>query len=358
MIVKLNESALYGLGFDRAAVEVFRHLMRQIGAQAGGATLPEVAETQETLLLSEVFGGTTATSHNPAADEVFQEAPDCGAHIAVLSKRIDALCTQLASLSDATAQVREVKKYAEDIQINYALAPAATGVAWERPGRIGASTANTIRGTTLESTVTTGTAPLIIASTTNVPNLNASSLSGATFAAPGGIGSGTPGAGTFTRINATTGTVGLPALYLSTENTTGFYRIGANNWGYAISGTKVIDYGATTVTYSINSMATLTKSFHCYTAQYGMGTPDSDGLQVFCATGDKIRFGRRSAGLTFTEDMLIDAAGDVQVLTKFGCNTKAPQGAFALGAAATDLPTVIVLANNIQAALIANGIGS
>lgn len=42
------------------------------------------------------------------------------------------------------------------------------------------------------STVTTGTAPMVIASTTNVPNLNASSLNGATFAAPGPIGSGTP----------------------------------------------------------------------------------------------------------------------------------------------------------------------
>lgn len=44
--------------------------------------------------------------------------------------------------------------------------------------------------------------------------------------------------------------------------------------------------------------------------------------------------------------------------TTFGANGKAPQGAAALGAAATDLPTVITLANNIRAALIANGIGS
>ena len=42
----------------------------------------------------------------------------------------------------------------------------------------------------------------------------------------------------------------------------------------------------------------------------------------------------------------------------FGCNGKAAQTAFALGAAATDLPTVITLANNMRTALINNGIGS
>lgn len=42
----------------------------------------------------------------------------------------------------------------------------------------------------------------------------------------------------------------------------------------------------------------------------------------------------------------------------FGCNGKTAQTAFALGAAATDLPTVITLANNMRTALINNGIGS
>jgi len=42
----------------------------------------------------------------------------------------------------------------------------------------------------------------------------------------------------------------------------------------------------------------------------------------------------------------------------FGCNGRPAQSAFALGDAATDLPTVIALANNIRLALIANGTGS
>lgn len=55
------------------------------------------------------------------------------------------------------------------------------------------------------SSVTTGTAPFVISSTTNVANLNASSLSGATFAAPGAIGGGTPGSGAFTTLTASSG---------------------------------------------------------------------------------------------------------------------------------------------------------
>ena len=54
----------------------------------------------------------------------------------------------------------------------------------------------------LTSTVTTGTAPFVVASTTNVANLNASSLNGATFAAPGPIGT-TPSTGAFTTLSAT-----------------------------------------------------------------------------------------------------------------------------------------------------------
>lgn len=54
--------------------------------------------------------------------------------------------------------------------------------------------------TQFTSSVATGTPPLVVASTTNVANLNASSLGGATFAAPGPIGGGTPDTGTFTSI--------------------------------------------------------------------------------------------------------------------------------------------------------------
>ena len=41
------------------------------------------------------------------------------------------------------------------------------------------------------------------------------------------------------------GTVGSPGLYLGSDTTTGFYRIGANNIGVAISGSKVLDVSST-----------------------------------------------------------------------------------------------------------------
>ncbi|MFA9263205.1 MAG: hypothetical protein ACEQSB_07800, partial [Undibacterium sp.] len=69
-------------------------------------------------------------------------------------------------------------------------------------GATGVSTTTLSASGQITSTVSTGTAPLIIASTTNVANLNASSLNGATFAAPGAIGSGTPSTGAFTTLSA------------------------------------------------------------------------------------------------------------------------------------------------------------
>jgi len=54
----------------------------------------------------------------------------------------------------------------------------------------------------------------------------------------------------------------------------------------------------------------------------------------------------------------LTTTGAATIATGFGCNGKTAQTAAALGAAATDLPTVITLANNIRTALINNGIGS
>ena len=44
--------------------------------------------------------------------------------------------------------------------------------------------------------------------------------------------------------NFAAGTVAAPAIYLSTDTGTGLYRIGANNDGFAISGTKLLDFGS------------------------------------------------------------------------------------------------------------------
>lgn len=92
--------------------------------------------------------------------------------------------------------------------------------------RIGAGTGGTLwLGTDAAQTVyvaggqlgistATGTAPMVIASTTMVNNLNAQYLGGATFAAPGAIGGTTPAAGNFTTLGLTAtvfASLGTPA---------------------------------------------------------------------------------------------------------------------------------------------------
>ncbi|MEJ0021750.1 MAG: hypothetical protein WDN47_04210 [Candidatus Doudnabacteria bacterium] len=70
----------------------------------------------------------------------------------------------------------------------------------------------------ITSSLATGTAPFIVASTTNVANLNASSLNGATFAAPGAIGSGTASTGAFTGLTLA-GLAGNNAVLYATTGT-------------------------------------------------------------------------------------------------------------------------------------------
>jgi hypothetical protein len=60
-----------------------------------------------------------------------------------------------------------------------------------------------VKALSFQSTIVTGTAPFTVASTTNVANLNASSLNGATFASPGAIGGTAASSALFTTIGAT-----------------------------------------------------------------------------------------------------------------------------------------------------------
>lgn len=69
----------------------------------------------------------------------------------------------------------------------------------------------------LSSTVSTGTAPFVVASTTQVNNLNVSQLQGGTWASPVAIGTGTPAAGTFTTVTVNTAT-GLTLGIASSAN--------------------------------------------------------------------------------------------------------------------------------------------
>jgi len=75
----------------------------------------------------------------------------------------------------------------------------------------------------LISTISTGTAPLTVSSTTVVPNLNVSQLLGGTWAIPGTIGSTTPNTGAFTDLTATDVT--------TTGTGTGSYSVAGSTTG-------------------------------------------------------------------------------------------------------------------------------
>ena len=146
------------------------------------------------------------------------------------------------------------------------------------PPAIGSTAANTGAFTTisasgqLTSTVATGSAPFVVASTTNVANLNASSLNGATFAAPGAIGSTTASTGAFTTLTASSTISGSgftsyfaspPAIGSTTASTGAFTTLGAtgavsfatttNNQSYTTTGAGTISISSGTAG-SINNM--------------------------------------------------------------------------------------------------------
>lgn len=127
------------------------------------------------------------------------------------------------------------------------------------------------------STVTTGTAPMSVASTTNVANLNASSLSGKTFAAPGAIGGTTPGSAAHTTISATgqvTSTLATGTAPLVIASTTPVANLTAVPATYNHSGTQAtaahvvadtvtLSGGTATVTLTGSAVFTNATSFQC-----------------------------------------------------------------------------------------------
>ena len=54
------------------------------------------------------------------------------------------------------------------------------------------------------------------------------------------------------------GAVGAPSIYITGYATTGWYNIGANNWGFAVSGAKVLDISSTGLT--VVGISTVTQS--------------------------------------------------------------------------------------------------
>ena len=101
------------------------------------------------------------------------------------------------------------------------------------------------------------------------------------------------------------------------------------------------------------------------------GLKEGEGGIANSITGDYILLKDTGIEILANSDMTIDIAGnlnitvttatidgEVAIVDGFGCNGAAPQTSAPLGAVATDLGSVIALANAMRTALIADGIGS
>ena len=91
-------------------------------------------------------------------------------------------------------------------------------------------------------------------------------------------------------------------------NTNTIYHSGNSNL-------PTVDWSAKDLSMYGDALSQITKSHFFYTSNFGIGTPDSNGLQIF--TGDVIRFGKRDTGV-FTEWARFNNAGDLKIGTLSG----------------------------------------
>ena len=113
------------------------------------------------------------------------------------------LCSDYTSDSPTVALADRTDTLREIVNADGTVVFKVTDAGIESPAASGAVAATTISASgQITSTVADGTAPLVITSTTVVPNLNAATVAGKTMAIPGAIGGTTPAAITGTDIVA------------------------------------------------------------------------------------------------------------------------------------------------------------
>ena len=141
----------------------------------------------------------------------------------------------------------------------------------------------------ITSTVSTGTAPLVVASTTKVTNLNADQLDGADWASPAAIGTTTPAAGTFTNV-----TVNSAATIASADINAGTID------GAVIGGSSAQAITGTTVTATTGFVGGLTG------AVTGNVTGDLTGAVTGNVTGNLTGNVTASTGTSSFNDVTIN----------------------------------------------------
>lgn len=139
-------------------------------------------------------------------------------------------------------------------------------------GNAGSFTTLTVSGQ-ITSSLATGTAPLVIASTTKVANLNVDLLDGTDWNAPGTIGGVTPGAATFTTVTTTGAIAGGTTGKVATTFGVGGATPAASGSGVSFPATQsastdpntMDDYEEGTWTPSLGGNTTYTTQTGTYT---------------------------------------------------------------------------------------------
>lgn len=114
----------------------------------------------------------------------------------------------------------------------------------------------------------------------------------------------------------------------------------------------------TTATNQASTFAATNSDLSQFLVGYS-GSSGDPSAAIWWKAGTTLRFATATnvGSVGFTQRASLDANGLV-VTAGFGCNGKTAQTAYSLGADATDLASVITLANNLRAMSINNGIGA
>jgi hypothetical protein len=162
------------------------------------------------------------------------------------------------------------------------------------------------------STVTTGTAPLVISSTTEVANLNAAKLSGKDWDAPDPIGSGTPAAGQFTTLEAS-GDI-TPKANVSQESANlGKWIRGQISEEITLStGGSTTDSAASLLPANSIIEGVVARVTETITTATDWALGDATQAERFLAASSNLTAGDTEVGLAHRQPSVADAAGPVQ----------------------------------------------
>jgi hypothetical protein len=266
---------------------------------------------------------------SPTTDGALPEI-EMPAIVTETSKQLSEVIHKVDSLTDQTAKLSEIVKYAQEFETSYSFVNT-TFTDWERPGRIGYATPNSGAFTTLTASG---------AITLSPANANV-------VLSPTGSGSVTIAPNASSAMdNVDIGVTTPKTVKATTMTTTGAFNL--FNGLLRSSGTTDIQFKGSSTLANAEAFFENTDTKLIIHASSSSGVAKT--LELISNGGAGAQFSVSTAG-TIT-------SGTSTITGAFGCNSKAAQTAYAVGAASTDLATVITLANNLRLALIANGIAS